>query len=74
MKEYDRVELIKDRAEYIERGVHKGDRGVILGDNRSGYFLVYFDGEIKQDEDGVYYSTEIDVGVRAEDLKVLTEW
>lgn len=74
MKEYDRVKLINDRAEYKKAGIRKGDKGVILGDNRNGYFLVYFDGEIKQDENGVYYSTEIDVGVRAEDLEVLNEW
>ena len=74
MKEYDRVVLIKDRAEYRKAGVKPGDRGVILGCERNGYFLVYFDGEIEQDENGVYYTTEIDVGVRAEDLKVLNEW
>lgn len=74
MKEYDRVELIRDRAEYLKRGVKKGDRGVILGGERSGYFLVYFDGEIKQDENGVYYTTEIDIGVPEKDLRVLDEW
>ncbi len=38
-----------------------------MGGDRNGYFLVYFDGEIVQDENCVYCSTEIDVGVRAED-------
>ena len=74
MKEYDRVELIKDRAEYKKAGVKSGDKGVILGGERSGYVLVYFDGEIVQDENGVYCTTEIDVGIRAEDLKILNEW
>ena len=74
MKEYDRVELIKDRAEYKKAGVKSGDKGVILGGERNGYVLVYFDGKIVQDENGVYFTTEIDVGVRAEDLKLLNEW
>ena len=43
MKEYDRVELIKDRAEYKKAGVKSGDKGVILGGDRNGYVLVYFD-------------------------------
>lgn len=75
MKEYDRVELIRDRAEYLKRGVKKGDRGVILGGERSGYFLVYFDGEIVQEEGtGAYCSTEIGIGVPEKDLRVLDEW
>ncbi len=73
MKEYDRVELIKDREEYNKAGVKKGDQGIILGGERNGYFLVYFDGEILQDENGVYYTTEIDVGVYRDDLKVIHE-
>lgn len=40
MKEYDRVELIKDRQEYLDVGVKKGDKGTILGENRLGYWLV----------------------------------
>lgn len=74
MKEHDRVELIKDRAEYTKVGIKKGDKGFILGGERSGYFLVCFDGEIIRDENGAYCSTENDVGVRAEDLRVLNEW
>ncbi len=34
MKEYDRVELINDRQEYLDAGVKKGDKGTILGENR----------------------------------------
>ena len=72
MKELDRVMLIKDRAEYKEAGVKAGDKGIIMGAERyGGYVLVYFDGEIYQDEDGVYCTTEKDVGVRKEDLKVI---
>ena len=73
MKELDRVELIKDRAEYTEAGVKIGDKGIVMGGDRNGYVLVYFDGEIYQDEKGVYRTTEKDVGVRKEDLKVVFE-
>ena len=73
MKEYDRVELIADKKKYTEQGVKKGDTGVILGEKRQGYWLVYFDGEIYQDTDGVWKTTEIDVGVLEEDLKVIEE-
>ena len=34
MKEYDRVELINDRQEYLDAGVKRGDKGTILGENR----------------------------------------
>lgn len=71
MKEYDRVELIKERREYLNAGIKKGDKGVILGENRNGYWLVVFDGEIYQDSDGVRKTTEIDVGVLDEDLKTI---
>ena len=71
MKEYDRVELIKGRREYLNAGIKKGDKGVILGENRNGYWLVVFDGEIYQDSDGVWKTTEIDVGVLDEDLKTI---
>ena len=73
MKELDRVELIKERAEYRETGVEVGDKGTIMGEERNGYVLVYFDGEIYQDKDGVYCTTEKDVGVRVEDLKVIPD-
>ena len=51
----------------------KGDKGTILGENRLGYWLVYFDGEMFQDDDGIWSTTEIDVGVKEEDLKVIKE-
>ena len=74
MKELDRVMLIKDRDEYRKAGVKAGDKGIIMGAERyGGYVLVYFDGEIYQDEDGVYCTTEKDVGVRMEDLEVIPE-
>ena len=73
MKEYDRVELLNDRPEYLAAGVKKGDKGVILGEKRVGFWLVYFDGEIFQDTDGVWKTTEIDVGVLEKDLKVIKE-
>ncbi len=73
MKEYDTVELIKDRAEYARRGVTMGAKGIILGGERSGIFLVYFNGEKYLSPEGVELYHEIDVGVRAEDLKVIHE-
>ena len=73
MKEYDRVELISDKKIYNDAGVKKGDKGTILGEKRLGYWLVYFDGDIYQDKDGVWKTTEIDVGVLEEDLKVIEE-
>ncbi len=73
LKEYDRVELITDRPDYLYAGVKKGAKGVILGEKRVGYWLVYFDGEIFQDADGVWKTTEIDLGVLEEDLKVIKE-
>lgn len=59
------------RREYIKAGVKKGDTGIILGKERNGYVLVYFDGVIYQNEDGVYCTTEIDVGVMLADLIVV---
>lgn len=75
MKEYDRVMLIKDRAEYANRGIHKGDVGTLMiGDVRHGYVFVFFDGEPRQTRDGITYLDEIDVGVRVEDLEVVKEY
>lgn len=71
MKEFDRVRLINGKSAYTKFGVKEGDKGVILGPKRLGYWLVYFDGEIYRDENGVYRTTEIDVGVLEEDLEVI---
>ena len=73
MKEYDRVELIEDNSDCMKRGIKKGDKGIILGPKRHGYWLVYFDGEIFQDVDGIWKTTEIDVGVLEKYLKVIKE-
>ena len=73
MKEYDRVKLIKDRSDYAKAGVKAGDTGIILGPKKSGYFLVIFDGEIYQDENGTYCTTEKDAAVLEEDLEVIEE-
>lgn len=73
MKEYDRVELISDKKEFTDLGLKKGDKGTILGPRRNGYWLVYFDGEIYQDEEGVWCTTEIDTAVTDEDVKVIWE-
>ncbi len=73
MKEYDRVRLIRDKSEYAEAGVKAGDEGIILGPKKLGYFLVIFDGEIYQDKNGTYCTTEKDAAVLEEDLEVIGE-
>ena len=73
MKEYDKVELISDKKEFTDLGLKKGDKGTILGPKRNGYWLVVFERELLQDEDGVWYSTDIDVAVLDEDVKVIWE-
>ena len=59
---------------YSKEGVHKGMRGIIL-DPRciDGQWLVYFDGEIYRNAEGVYGTTEIDLAVLEEDLKIIRE-
>ena len=73
MKELDTVRLIKDRARYREQGMNVGDVGTIMGGERNGYVLVIVEGEIYQDEKGVYRTTEKDIAVRVEDLEVVSE-
>ena len=73
MKEYDRVELISDKKKFVDLGLKKGDKGIVLGEERNGYWLVYFDGQIFQDTDGVWKTTEIDAAVLEEDVKVIEE-
>ena len=73
MKLLNRVELIVDKKRYTDQGLKKGDRGIVLGEERNGYWLVYFDGEIFQGEDGVWQTTEIDAAVLEEDVKVILE-
>lgn len=71
MKELDRVVLTKDRAEYAKRGVHKGDVGTLMMGERNGYVLVFFDGEPYTTSEGFTLLSEIDIGVRVEDLETL---
>ncbi len=73
MKLLNRVELIVDKKRYTDLGLKKGDKGIVLGEERNGYWLVIFDGEIYQDEDGVWTTTEIDAAVLEEDVKVILE-
>ena len=73
MKLLNRVELIVDKKRYTDQGLKKGDQGIVLGEERNGYWLVFFDGEIYQDEDGVWTTTEIDAAVLEEDVKVILE-
>lgn len=71
MNEYDRVQLVSEKAEYLEHGVNKGMNGIILGPKRNGYWLVCFDGKIYQDTDGVYKTTEKILGILEDDLVVI---
>jgi hypothetical protein len=73
MKLLNRVELIVDKKRYTDQGIKKGDKGIVLGEERNGYWLVVFDGEIYQDADGVWTTTEIDAAVLEEDVKVILE-
>lgn len=70
MKMYDRVKLIKERAEYLKAGAKINEEGIIMGENRNGYVLVVFEGDMYLDVDGVYKTTEIDVGIKIEDLEL----
>ena len=70
MKMYDKVKLIKERSEYLKAGAKVNDEGIIIGENRNGYVLVVFEGDIYLDSDGVYKTTEIDVGIKIEDLEL----
>ena len=70
MKMYDKVKLIKERSEYLKAGVKINDEGIIMGENRNGYVLVVFEGDIYLDSNGVYKTTEIDVGIKIEDLEL----
>ena len=72
MKELDRVKLIKDRAEYKKEGVKVGDEGTVMLGERNGYVLVFFDGEYYKDENGCILMHENDVGVRVEDLEIIS--
>ena len=42
-----------------------------MGENRNGYYLVYFDGSIALSADGVYQTTETDIAVKPEDIEVI---
>lgn len=72
MKELDRVKLIKDRAEYKKEGVKAGDKGTVMLGERNSYVLVFFDGEYYKDENGCVLMRENDVGVRVEDLEIIS--
>ena len=73
MKEYDKVELISDKQKFKDLGLEKGRTGTILGPKRHGYWYVVFDGEVFQDEDGIWSTTDIDAAVLDEDVKVIWE-
>ncbi len=64
MKEYDIVELIKERPEYTKEGVKVGDFGAVMSEKSiNGRWYVIF---------SEFYTGEdiADIMVREEDLKV----
>ncbi|MBQ8451823.1 MAG: hypothetical protein IJ538_03505 [Clostridia bacterium] len=71
MKNYDKVKLINLKNEYEKLGLKLGDTGIVMGEEKNGYVLVYFYGNIYQDKDGVYKTTEIDAGILIEDLEII---
>ena len=73
MKILDRVKFIKDRAEDRKKGIKIGDTGTVLDEERNGYVLVVIEGEPYQNKDGIYCTTDIDIGARVEDLEVIKE-
>ncbi|MBQ7373203.1 MAG: hypothetical protein IJW64_01395 [Clostridia bacterium] len=73
MQEYDRVELVSDKKKFTELGLKKGRIGTILGPKRNGYWYVVFEGEIFQDEDGVWDCTDISAAVLDEDVRIIEE-
>ena len=70
MNLYDKVKLIRERAEYKQADIKVFDVGIIIGENRNGYVLVCFDGETYLDTDNVFKTTEKHVGIRIEDLEL----
>ena len=71
MKLNDRVRLIHLKQSYSDAGLQIGDQGTIMGENRNGYYLIYFDGSIVLGTDGVYRTTETDIAVKAEDIEAI---
>ncbi len=75
MKEYDDVKVIVEKERYAKVGIHKGMIGTILDPRRiEGDWLVVFDGEFKQDEDGTWYTTDIECEIAESDLIVVKEY
>lgn len=68
-KDCEQVMLIADKEEYKTIGLEKGRTGFIM-DSRciNGKWLVSFSGEMVQDEDGIWGSTDIECAVKEEDL------
>lgn len=70
MKEYDRVKLISNSKKFLDIGLKPGHEGIVLGGERNGYYLVYFDGKIFE-ENGVFKTTEIDVAVTENEVEII---
>ncbi len=65
MKEMDCVEVIVEKEEYVEDGIHKGMQGWICLEQRTaGYWLVNFPQYGEKDDIA-------EISIREEDLKVI---
>ena len=65
MKEMDCVEVIVEKEEYVEDGVHKGMQGwICLDDNSNGTWLVNFPQCGEKDDIA-------EISIKEEDLKVI---
>ena len=65
MKMMDCVEVIVEKEEYAEDGVHKGMQGwICLDDNTNGYWLVNFP-QCGEKEDIA------EISIKEEDLKII---
>lgn len=69
-KDCEQVMLIADKEEYKINGLNKGRTGFIMDPHcLNGKWLVSFSGEMVQDEEGIWGSTDIECAVKEEDLK-----
>ncbi len=72
MQEYDWVALNVENEYYASMGLHKGAKGCIMDPRKiGGCWLVIFEGEIFQEEDGMWSCSDVDLVVKEEDLILL---
>lgn len=70
MKIYDRVRLKTRKKEFLDKGYDVGAEATVLEErNKFGFWLIEFDGEVRQDKDGVYFYTGEVMCAEDEDLE-----